>query len=157
MAIPTGKIGLAAALVAAFVAFAHMDAQPAAASSGGGEGGGGGGTMDLDPGVSGVVARARERMEACRSPDLPDSEQIECVSRVLDKVANELRTKPGMRRDQRVFRATASAVRQSSSPSEAVAAVEQGRSELLRSDGTQQAEARELAQVMDAARSVLRS
>jgi hypothetical protein len=151
-------------VIAAVVAFLLAGMTGALASSGadgGGQGGAGqgagGGIYDLDPGVTNVVGRARERSEGCRSPEFTEKEKIDCIARVLDQVANELRRKPGYRRETRIFRNTANAVRQSATVEEAVAAVDEGKRELLRSDGTQPAQARELAQVMDNARSVLRS
>jgi hypothetical protein len=105
--------------------------------------------------TSSVTANGKAGLEACRSQ--AQDQRRECVANALDTVANQLRRRPDYIDARDTFRSTASTVRSSATNTTAASAVQAAKSQLLRATGHAAPHHAELAQVMDTARSVLRS
>lgn len=100
---------------------------------------------------------AQSGLEGCRSK--PDAELHNCVATQLNNAADRMARWSGQhyRAAQRAFRAAATSVQSATTTAVAVAAVATAKAELQRATGEVAPHYNELSQVMDTARSVLRS
>ncbi len=102
-----------------------------------------------------AVADGNARLEACRSVQKP--KRFDCVSDALNSVASKISRKPDYRPAARIFRNAAAKVKSSKVYRKASAALNAAKKSLLRATGQARPHYKKLAQLMDKAKSVLRS
>ncbi len=102
-----------------------------------------------------AVADGNARLEACRAVE--KAKRNGCVSDALNAVARKISGKPDYRPAARIFRDAAAKVKATKVYRKAAAALNAAKKSLLRATGQARPHYKTLAQLMDKAKSVLRS